>query len=102
MDEGSQWERPAPSDIPGAPLCVQPKRGERPAIPKKGDIRKYSDDELVRICLWLLGDQLALSREERIDQAIPELGLQNHGKVIVDRLDRAFQRAQRIIDTGMN
>jgi hypothetical protein len=44
----------------------------------------------------LLSDQLPLPREDRINMAVRELGFQKRGRIIVERLNWAFNRAQSL------
>ena len=73
-------------------------RGPRPWIPRYSNIRDYSDRQLIDICLWLFRDGRQLPRDERIGQAIEELGFQKRGSIIVARLSEALGRAQTIFD----
>jgi hypothetical protein len=47
---------------------------------------------------WLLSDGFQLDRDTRINQAITELGFKKRGRVIVERLTRAFEQAQHTAD----
>ncbi|GAA3359919.1 AAA domain-containing protein [Saccharopolyspora gregorii] len=70
------------------------RRGPRPDVLPGQPMDKYTDRELIGLCRWLLGDGLQLDREERITQAMAELGKAKRGRVIVQRLTRAVQIAQ--------
>lgn len=73
-------------------------RGPRPPVPPGQNIKDYSDQQLVDICLWLLHDRRHLAREDRIKQAMAQLGFQKKGSIIVRRLSDALSRSQRIFD----
>ncbi|HEX3959444.1 MAG TPA: AAA domain-containing protein [Trebonia sp.] len=100
-DEGRTSKAPWTSVAAGAPEPlphVGHDRGNRPWIPSYTNIKDYSESQLIELCLWLLRDRLQLPRDERIGQAMTELGFQKRGRVIVDRLDNALAEAQRIFD----
>jgi len=67
-------------------------------MPRYSNIKDYSDRQLTDICLWLLRDGRQLARDERIGQAMEELGFQKRGNIIVARLSEALGRAQTIFD----
>ncbi|SFT98130.1 AAA domain-containing protein [Actinopolyspora lacussalsi subsp. righensis] len=73
-------------------------RGPRPAITPGLRIADYDEKELVELCGWLLTDRLPLDRQERIEQAMRELGFKRKGSRIVERLTRAVDIAQRQAD----
>ncbi|PRW65236.1 AAA domain-containing protein [Actinopolyspora mortivallis] len=73
-------------------------RGPRPAIAPRRSIKEYSEEELVELCRWLMTDRLPLDREERIGQAMRELGFQRRGPRIVERLSRAVDLAREQAD----
>lgn len=73
-------------------------RGTRPAVPTGLSIDEYADQQLVALCVWLINDGLALDREERMTQAMRELGFKKKGKKIVERLTSAIEIAQHLAD----
>lgn len=73
-------------------------RRPRPRLPRGGPISRFSDSQLVAICVWLLEDGLQVARDERIAQAMAELGFQKRGSVILARLNQALDRAQTRIN----
>ena len=75
-----------------------PNRGPRPPVPPGQNIKDYSDQQLADVCLWLLRDRRQLAREDRIKQAMDQLGFQKRGSTIVGRLSDALNRAQKIFD----
>lgn len=78
-------------------------RGPRPAFlsqPRRAKIDDYTDDELIELFLWLLRDQLALVREDRINQAIEVLGFQRRTSKMKERLGRVLARAQELKAEG--
>ncbi|MFD0817567.1 AAA domain-containing protein [Micromonospora zhanjiangensis] len=79
---------PAPTD----------RRGPRPRIPLGLRITEYSRDQLVRFCTWLVSDQLQRDRDERLQEAMTELGFRKRGSVIVQRLNEALDIAQQRVD----
>jgi very-short-patch-repair endonuclease/DNA polymerase III delta prime subunit len=89
----AQRQDPPPSQ-PESEMAAS-ARGPRPSISRHPKITDYSERELVRICSWLLSDGLLLAREDRILQAIQELGFSRRGKIIVVRLHAAFDLAQQ-------
>ncbi|MBK3571430.1 hypothetical protein, partial [Streptomyces sp. MBT62] len=70
----------------------------RPALPAADRIGDYSDADLLALASWLLSDGFQLDRDTRITQAITELGFKKRGRVIVERLTRAFEQAQHTAD----
>lgn len=86
---------PAPARSAAPPPPDTPSRGPRPAIPRREQITDYASYDLVRICTWLLSDGLPLAREDRISQAVTELGFRRRGRLIVERLNAAFDQAER-------
>ncbi|MFE2743398.1 AAA domain-containing protein [Streptomyces scopuliridis] len=74
------------------------KRGRRPALPTGSRITDFSDTDLASLARWLLSDGYQLDRDTRISQAIAELGFKKRGRVIVERLTRAFEQAQQAAD----
>ncbi|WP_433185684.1 AAA domain-containing protein [Actinoallomurus sp. CA-150999] len=92
-DDTQQSESQPPSLV--VPEMVAPSRGPRPLIARHPKIIDYSKDQLVEICSWLLSDGLLLPREDRISEAIQELGFSRRGKIIVERLNAAFDEARQ-------
>ncbi|TDC90966.1 DUF4011 domain-containing protein [Saccharopolyspora aridisoli] len=75
------------------------RRGSRPLLRAPGtSIDSYEEAELIALFRWLLSDGLPLDREERITQAIQELGYRRRGRKIAERLTRAAQIAQHLAD----
>ncbi|WP_328465817.1 AAA domain-containing protein [Streptomyces sp. NBC_00448] len=74
------------------------RRRPRPAVVAGMRIIEYSDSDLTAIASWILSDGFQLDRDARVAEAMAELGFKKRGKVIVDRLERAFDRAQQISD----
>ena len=74
-------------------------RGLRPNVPIGLLIDDYTDQQLIGLCVWLIDDRLALDREERMTQAMGELGFKRRGRKIVERLARAVEIAQHLADT---
>jgi very-short-patch-repair endonuclease len=72
--------------------------GTRPAVTAGMRITEYSDTDLTAIARWILSDGFQLDRDTRIAQVMAELGFRKRGRVIVDRLTHALERAQRIVD----
>ena len=93
-------------DEPRAPLATPvisaedeiARRGRRPRLARWDRIADYSDSDLHKLALWLLKDDLALTRDDRINQAIAELGFQRRGKIIVERLSKAIGEAQQTLE----
>jgi hypothetical protein len=61
-------------------------------------INDYSSGELTASARWILSDGFQRDRETRVAQAMAELGFKKRGKIIVERLERAFDQAQQITD----
>ncbi|GDY33399.1 AAA domain-containing protein [Gandjariella thermophila] len=90
-------EPPASVDLPTVDdVTVGADRGPRPRVPRRGKIDEYADHEIVAVCRWLLADRLPLDRETRIDQAIQQLGFRRRGRKIVERINAAFDHAERL------
>jgi very-short-patch-repair endonuclease len=70
-------------------------RGPRPRVTSGMAIGDYSDRHLELVFDWLLRDKLELTREERVTQAMTELGFQRRGGNIVRRLRAAHDRVRR-------
>lgn len=103
------WERamaeadlePVPARIVAAPQVQAPavvRRSPRPDVPRGLKTPEYSDSALIAECRWLISDGLPLDREERIDQALNDLGFQRRGPRIVERLRHAAGIAQQLAD----
>ena len=86
--ETSSFERERPAADPTA------ARGPRPFTPGLRKIAAYSDADLRQACRWLLRDGLPLPREDRLRQAMAELGLSRTGPVITRRLTQAILDAE--------
>ncbi|ATL69873.1 AAA domain-containing protein [Nocardia terpenica] len=86
---------PATTPDPAEPVI---RRGLRPEVPTGLRIHEYSDRELIAICRWLMSDRLHISREERLAQAMTELGFRRRGTRITERLTHAIEAAQRLVD----
>ncbi|TCP53050.1 uncharacterized protein DUF4011 [Tamaricihabitans halophyticus] len=80
------------------PMRTSARRNPRPDVPYGLGISGYSDTELIGLCRWLISDELQLDRDERIGQAMGELGFQKRGRKIVERLGRAVEIAQHLAD----
>jgi len=87
---------PAPPSEPAPSLAIQ--RGPRPNVPSGLKTQEYSDRELVAVCRWLTTDGLHLDREERLTQAMAELGFKRRGPRIIERLMKAVEIAERLAD----
>jgi hypothetical protein len=61
-------------------------------------IDDYTDEQLIALCWWLICDGLQLDRQERLTQAMAELGFQKRGKKIRERLESAIGIAQHHAD----
>ncbi|MGW1543278.1 AAA domain-containing protein [Streptomyces sp. NPDC002309] len=86
---------PAP---PATPPPAHATRRPRPALPAADRIGDYSDTHLLSLTSWLLSDGFQLDRDTRITQAMTELGFKKRGRIIVERLTRAFEHAQHTAD----
>lgn len=74
-------------------------RGPRPAVPYGlPTIDDYTDEQLIALCWWLICDGLQLDRQERVTQAMAELGFHRRGKKIRERLESAIEIAQHHAD----
>ncbi|MEV7505119.1 AAA domain-containing protein [Streptomyces sp. NPDC093018] len=90
---------PAPDAVHRPP--AQPAvtgRGARPVLPQGGRTGAYSDSDLLALAKWLLSDGFQLDRDTRVGQALTELGFKRRGRVIVERLTRAFEQARHPAD----
>ncbi|MEU1841134.1 AAA domain-containing protein [Micromonospora chersina] len=93
--------RPAPATtqhISQPPSPTASRRGLRPQVPIGLRITDYTREQLVQICTWLLSDQLQRDRDERLQEAMTELGFRKRGSVIIQRLTEALDIAQRRAD----
>ncbi|WP_435210359.1 AAA domain-containing protein [Streptomyces sp. bgisy034] len=87
---------PAPRHAAASPAAAT--RGPRPVLPDGQRIGDYTDTDLLNLATWLLTDGFQLDRDTRISQALTELGFKKRGRVIVERLTRAFEQAQHTAD----
>ncbi|MYT73759.1 MULTISPECIES: AAA domain-containing protein [unclassified Streptomyces] len=90
---------PTPDPVhnpPAPPPAVG--RGARPTMPQGGRTADYSDADLLALATWLLSDGYQLDRDTRVGQALTELGFKRRGRVITERLIRAFEQAQHPAD----
>ncbi|MFE0209049.1 AAA domain-containing protein [Streptomyces sp. NPDC058985] len=100
-DQADHASQPAGAPNPGRTASPPPPpttRGPRPPLPNGQRIGDYSDTDLVSLAIWLLDDGFQLDRDTRITQALTELGFKKRGRVIVERLTRAFEEAQATAD----
>ncbi|WP_282204761.1 AAA domain-containing protein [Kitasatospora fiedleri] len=74
------------------------QRGHRPALTPGGSIGTYSDTDLRALAGWILSDGYQLDRDTRVGQAMTELGFQKRERVIVERLNQAFDHSQQFAD----
>ncbi|WP_433311652.1 AAA domain-containing protein [Micromonospora sp. CA-269861] len=94
----------APAAPAAQPLVNEPssrpasRRGPRPEVPIGLKITEYTRDQLVRLCTWLVSDQLQRDRDERLQEAMTELGFRKRGSVILQRLTEALDIAQQRVD----
>jgi very-short-patch-repair endonuclease len=86
----------APAPAPAATAAVE--RGPRPRVPYGLGIQEYTERQLIETCRWLMTDGLLLDQDERLQQAMVELGFQRKGPVIVRQLTRAIEIAQELAD----
>jgi hypothetical protein len=105
----STWEKamtdadrePEPADVLPPTHVTQTRnqaRGARPPVPAGLKSHEYTQAQLIDVCKWLLTDGLQLDRDERVEQALRELGFQRRGPRIAERLTRAVEIAQRHAD----
>ncbi len=88
---------PRPADPP--PVAV---RGPRPPVPAGLSIQEYPERQLIEICRWLMRDGLLLDADQRLTQAMSELGFRRRGPRIVERLSRAVEIALHLADKEEN
>ncbi|MFD1320136.1 AAA domain-containing protein [Micromonospora sonneratiae] len=88
----------APSPATQPPSTPSSRRGPRPNVPAGLRITEYTREQLVRVCTWLLSDQLQRDRDERVQEAMTELGFRKRGSVIFRRLTEALDIAQQRVD----
>lgn len=74
------------------------RRGPKPSLRLGGSIGTYSDMDLRTLAGWILSDGYQLDRDTRISQAMTELGFRKRGRVIVERLNQAFDHSQQFAD----
>ncbi|WP_371521734.1 AAA domain-containing protein [Kitasatospora sp. NBC_01300] len=74
------------------------RRGPKPSLRPGGSIGTYSDMDLRALAGWILSDGYQLDRDTRISQAMTELGFRKRGRVIVERLNQAFDHSQQFAD----
>lgn len=101
-------------EIPGRPLSAEHEDTDRaedigtpevrtgpcPVAAGRPAITDYTQAELVTLCEWLLSDGLLLDREQRLAQAIHQLGFQKRGSRIRASLGAALEIAYRRRDEG--
>ncbi|MDQ0379182.1 AAA domain-containing protein [Amycolatopsis thermophila] len=80
------------------PEDIAVSRSPRPRVPAGLPIHQYTERQLVEVCRWLMTDRLHLSRDERLAQAMADLGFQRRGPRIVERLTAAIDVAQKLAD----
>lgn len=104
MDEADApvEEAPVPDDDIQLAEEVSVTRGPRPRVIPGLSIQQYTERQLIDVCRWLMTDRLHLSRDERLTQAMTELGFQRRGPRIVERLTAAIDVAQRLADQEEN
>lgn len=102
-DCDAEQDRSAPTGIPSAALRILETlaaarsaihRGPSHHVPPGLTIDDYTDRQLIAVCRWLISDGLAVDREDRIRQAMHELGFKRKGRKIVERVTRAVLIAQ--------
>jgi len=101
MAAADETETPHPV-LPAVPAPVAAAtaavRGPRPNVPAGLRIQDYTERQLIELCRWLMSDRLHLDREERLVQAMAELGFRRRGDRIVEYLGRAIEIAQNLAD----
>ncbi|WP_435119237.1 AAA domain-containing protein [Amycolatopsis thermoflava] len=104
MDEADApvEETPVPDEDIQFAEEVSVTRGPRPGVIPGLQIQQYTERQLIDVCRWLMTDRLHLSRDERLTQAMTELGFQRRGPRIVARLTAAIDVAQRLADQEEN
>ncbi|MBX9387548.1 AAA domain-containing protein [Streptomonospora nanhaiensis] len=98
---------PAPDGGPGGGatrVAAPPSqvRASRPDVPQGLPTAKYTDKDLIDLCLWLIGDGEVRDRHHRVDQALRELGFKKRGPRIVARLEEALDIAQHYVKAREN
>ncbi|WP_328410773.1 AAA domain-containing protein [Nocardia sp. NBC_00403] len=96
MTEADTAPSPTPTPDPAPPQVAH--RGPRPNVMAGLKTHEYSDRQLVEICSWLMTDGLQLDKEQRLVQAMTELGFRRRGTRITERLMKAIEIAQRLAD----
>jgi very-short-patch-repair endonuclease len=84
-------------DEPEEPAFRTPtatRKGAKPITPGLGNIKSYSDQQLVDLIRWIESDTLMRTEDELLDEAIRLLGFQRRGPKIVERLNLAVHRAR--------
>ncbi|MFH9350846.1 AAA domain-containing protein [Kitasatospora sp. NPDC017646] len=92
--------RVIPDPVPAPRRAEEPsnRRGPKPSLRLGGSIGTYSDMDLRALAGWILSDGYQLDRDTRISQAMTELGFRKRGRVIVERLNQAFDHSQQFAD----
>ncbi len=87
------WAPAAPTGstpLPGVwredpPPSSRGRRGPRPAVPRRGSIEEYSDNEIIRIIEWIESGTLR-TVQQLIEETVEELGFKRRGHRIVARV----------------
>jgi len=85
---------PEPAEADEPVIDATLTRGHRPCIERRAQITDYPQRELVDLFGWLLSDGLLLEAEERLYQALRELGFQKLGPRIRAALTAALTIAE--------
>lgn len=93
-DRATPAPEPPPRTEPDSQPDPESRRGTRPDVRVGLKTDDYTEADLIAICRWLLRDGLQLDQEERLSQALRELGFKRRGRKIVERLSRAVDIAQ--------
>lgn len=93
-DQATPTLQPPRHAEPDPQPSPESRRGPRPGVQPGLKTDDYTEADLIGICRWLLQDGLQLDREERLSQALRELGRKRRGHKIVERLSRAIEIAQ--------
>ncbi|MEV8114731.1 AAA domain-containing protein [Streptomyces xiamenensis] len=91
-------QEPAPEAKPTRRPSRPVRRLPHPRLPSHRAIKEYTEQELFSLAHWILSDGYQLDRDSRIAEAMTELGFKKRGKIIVARLTKAFEQAQRVVD----
>ena len=82
---------------PTTPAPDFPDRGPRPNVPpNRGDISRYSTDELIALATWITSDTLLRTDEKLMAEMRRELGFQRRGSRIDPALQRAIARVRGV------